>query len=283
MSSSEKMKSFLKILYTSSVVLTFLFSSPYQLRGAPTVSLYLDRDPILVNKIFSFELTLSWEGDAEQYLVAPHHIIFPEGIEERDSSFSSVSKGEHYLLSYKYNLYAQKEGEYIFKPIEISYWEKGNNKEEKIKTEALHFEVTSFSIAKLGRYWLLGVLIIILLGLFITLIVLYKKKKRLSDDQRSDITATREIMANELEQCNAYKIKGDWESYFKKVISIRNKLPTQDEGGKIMEHLDTLAERVTYGGLLPTPEEINLIQRQLEKAFKSTFPNNKDSDGIELR
>jgi len=279
------MSPFLKNLYTSLIVLTFLFSLPYQLRATPVVSLSLNKDTIVAHKIFLLELTVSWKGDADQYLVAPPQVTLPEGIEERGSSFSSTSKGEHYLLNYKYNLCAQKEGEYILTPIEISYWEKGNNKEEKMKTETIHFQVTSFSTAFLGGYWLLGFITTIFLGLFTILIVLYKKQKRSSVDQGADSTVTRETMVSELGQSNAYKIKGDWENYLKKVISIRDKLPTQDKAGKIMGELDTLAERVTYGGFHPTAEEIDLIQRQLEKAFKSAFPNDKDQDldDIELR
>ena len=275
----------MKTLCTGSMLLIFLSSSPCQLRAAPTVSLSSEKKNISLNKPFSLKLKISWEGDADQYLVAPPQITLPEDIEERGSSFSSISRGRHFFLHYQYDLCAKKEGDYILNPTEISYWEKGNNKEEKVRTEKMHFQVTSFSIAYLGRYRLIVVIIAIPLGLFITVIVLYKKKKRRSDDQKSDSTAIRETMVSELEQCNAYKIKGDWESYLKKVISIRDKLPNQDKAGKIMGELDTLAERVTYGGLHPTAEEINLIQRQLEKAFKSAFPNDKDTDldGIEFR
>ena len=70
-----------------------------------------------------------------------------------------------------------------------------------------------------------------------------------------------------------------------KVISIRDKLPLQDEGGNSIDHLDSLAEKVIYGGLRPTTEEINLIQRQLEKALKHAFPDDKDKEleGIKFR
>ena len=93
------------------------------------------------------------------------------------------------------------------------------------------------------------------------------------------------MMMSELEQCNAYKIKGEWGNYLQKVISIRDRLPVQDKGGDSIANLDSLAEKVTYGGFRPTIEEINLIQRQLEKAFKRAFPDDKDKEleGIEFR
>lgn len=278
------MKSSSKILCTFSIAFIFLTFFPNELLGAPTVSLSLDKGTIYTNKNFSFELALFWEGDADQYLVAPPQVTLPEGIEEKDSSFSSTSRGDRFVLHYRYDLFAQQEGDYHIQPIEISYWEKGNNKEEKIKTDVLNFKVSSPGIVSLISYWPVGVSVIVLLGLFTALIVLYIRKKRCVLDQRLDGIVTREMIASELEQCNAYKMEGDWGNYLKKVICIRNKLPIEDRSGKILKALDTLSDRVTYGGFCPSAEEINRIQRQLEKVFKNAFPDDKndDLDGIEL-
>ena len=279
------MKSFSKILFISSATLIVLSFLPCQLRGSPTVSLSLDKDIFALDRPFLCTLTVSWEGDADLYLCAPPHLTLPEGIEEESSSFSSISKGTHFALHYNYNLNAKKKGDYVLKPIEISYWEKGTNKEEKIKTGELHFQVTSFGFQSPGRYWLWVTLALISLGLFVIVLVLNKNKKRAGNDQKSKTAITSEMMMSELEQCNTYKIKGEWGNYLQKVISIRDKLPLQDEGGNSIDHLDSLAEKVTYGGLRPTTEEINLIQRQLEKALKRAFPDGKDKEleGIKFR
>lgn len=279
------MKSSLKILCTFSIAFIFSTSFPNELPGAPTVSLYLDKGTIYTNRNFSFELALSWEGDADQYLVAPPQITLPAGIEEKDSSFRSVSRGDRYSLYYRYDLFAQQEGDYHIQPIEISYWEKGNNKEEKMKTEVLNLKVTSFSIINLDKYWLLFILAIFLLSLFMVLIVLYKRKKGGVNNQKMDSVITREMILEELGQCNAYKMEGDWENYFKKVISIRNKIPALNEDEESIKALDALVEGITYGGFCPSSEEISLIQRKLERAFKNAFPDDKDKDldGIEFR
>ena len=279
------MKSSLKILYTFSIAFIFSTAFPNELPGAPAVSLSLDKGTIYTNRNFSFELALSWEGDADQYLVVPPQITLPAGIEEKDSSFRSVSRGDRYSLYYRYDLFSQQEGDYHIQPIEISYWEKGKNKEEKIKTEVLNFKVTSFSIINLGKYWLLFILAIFLLSLFMVVIVLYKRKKGVVNDQKMDSVITREMISEELDQCNAYKMEGDWENYLKKVISIRNKIPALNEDEESIQALDALVERTTYGGFCPSSEEISLTQRKLERAFKNAFPDDKDKDldGIEFR
>jgi hypothetical protein len=245
----------------------------------------LDNQHITANKTFSSTLTVSWEGDADQYLVEPPQLTLPEDIDEIGTASRSITRGDHYLLEYRFDLRAEKKGDYVIKPVEISYWAKGNTEVETVKTEALRFRVTSFNLTNYGRYWPLGVFVIIFLSLSITLIVLSTKKKRQRSDHGVKTPSIKETITRELRECHSYKIRGDWENYLTTAIAIRDKLPTEDTGGKAMETLDSLAERVHYGGLHPTTEEINRIQRQLENALKSAFPSDtdKDMDSIEFR
>jgi len=274
----EVVNLFEKNLFNTSLVLIGLLLFPSQLRGAPTLSFSLDNKHITAQKTFSSTLAVSWKGDADQYLVEPPQLTLPEDIYEIGTGSRSITRGDQYLLEYRFDLRAEKEGDYVIKPVEISYWEKGNNTVEKVQTEALRFSVTTFNLTNYGKYWPLGVLVIIFLSLFITLIVLSKKKKRQRSDHGVETPSMKETITRELRECHSYKISGDWENYLKKAISLRDKLPNEEKGGKVMETLDSLAERVHYGGLHPTTEEINRIQRQLENALKNAFPNDTDKD-----
>ena len=269
---------FAKNLCNPSLVLIGLLLFPSQLRGAPTLSLSLDNKHITAKKTFSSTLTVFWKGDADQYLIEPPHITLPEDISDMGTASRSITRGDQYLLEYRFDLRAEKEGDYVIEPVEISYWEKGSTTVEKVKTEPLRFSVTTFKLTNYGRYWPLGVLVIIFLSLFIILIVLSTKKKRQGSDHGLETPSIQQTITRELKECHTYKITGDWENYLKKAIAIRDKLPTEDKGGKAMETLDSLAERVHYGGLHPTTEETNLIQRQLEHALKNAFPKDTDKE-----
>lgn len=272
------MRLFAKNLFNPSLVLTGLLLFPTYLRGAPTLSISLDDQHITAKKPFTATLILSWKGEADQYLIEPPQLTLPEDINETGTASRSITRADHYLLEYLFDLRAEKEGDYVIEPVEISYWEKGTNTAEIVTTEALRFSVTTFNLTNYGSYWLIGLLAIIFLSLFITLIVLSKKKKRQGYDQGIETPSLIETITQELRECHSYKITGDWENYLKKAIAIRDKLPTEDKGGKAMETLDSLAERVHYGGLHPTTEEINHIQRQLEHALKNAFPKEKDKE-----
>jgi hypothetical protein len=276
------MNLFFKVVPIASMLLLSAFLNPGKLNGAPRVSLALDKNTISPQKTFSCELAVSWEGDPDQYLVDRPHLKFPEGITAVGSSSSSTTTGNSYTLRYRYDLQAEKKGTYVLQPVAISYWAKGNNTEEKVSTDELTIEVTSFNLLQFGRNWLVPVgFTIILISLFGTLIVVKSKKRRRSRHQKKP-PSLKSLIERDLSYCSACKIKGDWESYIQKALAIRNQLPIDVKG---LETLDRLAENIRYGGFRPTTEEIDLIHRQLEQAVKSAFTTNQDSalDGIARR
>ena len=269
------MNLFFKVISIASILLLSIFLYPGQLIGAPRVSLSLDKSTISPQKTFTCELTISWEGDADQYLVDRPNLKFPEGITEVGSSSSSITTGNSYILRYRYALQAEKEGTYVLEPAAISYWAKGNNTEEKVSTEELTIKVTSFSLFQYGRSWLVPVILtIILISLFSTLIVLTSKKRRRNRHQ-TYTTSLKDPFERDLSYCNDCKIKGDWGNYIQTALTIRNQLPMEVKG---LEALDRLAENIRYGGFRPTTEEINLIHRQLQQAVKSVFTNDPDNE-----
>ena len=276
------MNFFLKVLSIASILLLSIFLYPDQSIGVPHVSLSLDKNTISPQKTFTCELTISWEGDADQYLVDRPQLKFPEGISEVGSSSSSITTGNSYILRYRYDLQAEKEGTYLLKPAAISYWAKGNNSEEQVSTGELTIQVTPFSLFQFRRSWLAPVLLtIVLISLLSTLIVVTSKQRRRTR-HRKKTTSLKDLIERDLTYCTDYKIKGDWGNYIQTALAIRNQLPMDVKG---LEALDKLAENIRYGGFLPNTEEINLIHRQLEQTVKSAFTNNQDNelDGIILR
>ena len=94
----EVVNLFAKNLCNTSLVLIALLLFPSQLRGAPALSLSLDDKHITTNKTFSSTLTVSWEGDADQYLVEPPQLTLPEDIDEIGTASRSITRGDQYIL-----------------------------------------------------------------------------------------------------------------------------------------------------------------------------------------
>jgi hypothetical protein len=266
------MKRLLPIVSIPALIIA-LSSFPISVNAAPALSLSTDEEIIIVGKPFSIQLTISWEGDVETYLVETPRVKLPDGITQSGSSYSTSAKDTMYSLCYRYTLSAAATGPYVLDPVEISYWEKNAGDTRTARTDALHFTVSSRSEAALKRYRIPGVALLICISLFSTLFVLSTKKKWAGSAAPTDGAATKEIIAGELNQCRAYKISGEWDNYIKRVIALRGKLPAAETDEKTRAELHRLAERVRFGAYRPSEDEINFIERQLEKACADSFPD----------
>lgn len=272
------MKRFPPILPITIIIFFVLSLCPARLRGAPNLLLTLEQKSIIAKRPFSIELAISWEGDAEQYLVENPRLIPPQGITLTGSASSTGTKGDTHILHYRYTLYPAAPGTYVLDPVEISYWGKNANGVQTVRTDALTMKVSSWTEAVLAKCRIPAALAIIFIGLFITAFVFSKKKKKAALNHQACGVTMGETISNELNQCRTYKISGDWEHYLKQVINIRSKLPAAENNEKSIDDLRKLAERVHFGNYHPTAEEINIIQRHLEKACSSFLAGQGESD-----
>jgi hypothetical protein len=63
------MKRFSTAIFIPAIIFFALSFFPAQSNGAPALSLSVAEEPVIVQRPFPVELTISWEGDSEQYLV----------------------------------------------------------------------------------------------------------------------------------------------------------------------------------------------------------------------
>ena len=267
------MKRLLPIISIPALIFFALAFLPPPLYAAPALSLSAEEGIIIAGEPFSIQLTVSWKGDAEQYLVEPPRLKLPEGITQSSSAYSASAADARYFLCYRYTLNATSTGRYMLDPVEISYWGKNDGDARTASTDALHFTVNSRSEAALQRYRVPGAALLIFISLFAVLFVLSTKKKRADRTLPGDGAITKEIIDRELTQCRAFKISGDWDKYIEQVIAIRSKIPSADRDEKMQSELSRLAERIQFGGYRPSENEISLMERQLEKACADTFPH----------
>lgn len=172
------MKRLLPVISIPALILSALASIPTPSHAAPALSLSTEEKIIRVGNPFSITLTISWEGDAEEYLVETPRLKLPEGITQTSSAYSTSAKDATHSLRYRYTLSAAATGDYALDPVEISYWEKNAGDARTARTDALRFTVSSRSEAALQRYRIPGVVLLIFISLFATLFVFSTKKKK---------------------------------------------------------------------------------------------------------
>jgi hypothetical protein len=172
------MNRLLAVISITALIFFSLSSSPTSLYAAPSLSLSVDEGSIVVRKPFAIELAISWEGDADRYLVETPRLKLPQGITQSGASYSTGTQGNMYFLRYRYALCAATTGTYVLDPVEITCWERNAGDARTARTGSLDFKVSSRPEAAVKRYLIPVLALLIFISLFRWLFVSSTKKKR---------------------------------------------------------------------------------------------------------
>ena len=83
-----------KICSISSLLLLLLIPTA-QAHAAPQVEATLAAPTVSTGAPFTLSITVSWQGDADQYVIVPPEPELPDGVEKLSSSFVIFSKRRH--------------------------------------------------------------------------------------------------------------------------------------------------------------------------------------------
>lgn len=211
----------------------------------------------------SFTITISWQGDADAYIIVPPAPVFPEGMKQVSSSFSSTVNSDMQRMHYCYTLKADGQGDFTIKPVQINYWEKGSDTQQSLTTEEVSAKVASFAFFKLYRTWIIAGAALVLAGVLIVLIVGYKKRGERKKKQSGLQQDTNRDIMEMIERCRGHKIKGDAAGFYQCALAAAQRISGDDRN--LIDSVAGMLEKVQFGGYTPPAEETDRIFRQLEK------------------
>lgn len=230
-----------------------------------------------MNKKFDLFINISWQGDADDYIIVPPEPVFPEGVVQVSSSFFSSVSNDIQLIKYHYILKAQKKGGFTLKPVEIKYWGKGSEQESILLTNEVSFEVVTFAFLGPGLIW--GTILVAAAVFGTIIVVALITNKRVSEKKknidRKDIQG-KEYIIKKLHDCKECKIKGDFKGFYQSAFDVAQKVFSEDK-----TFLDTLSgtlEKVQFGGYKPASEEIERVFRHIEKKVGEITSDKKDKE-----
>ena len=253
--------------------LLFIFFFTTLCFSAPGVSLKIDKDRVAAEKPFSVLLEIFWEGAADDYIIVPPSPSFPEKIDQISSSFSSSAAENSYHFIYSYVLKAAEEGEYKILPIEIKYWEKGNDQESTLLTGEVSFEVKKFKFISPSFTFvllsILGITFIIVLYVFIR-----DKRRPKNNKDGSQNLSDKEDIIRAFDICKKCKTDGDHAGFYHAAIDVLTKTSTGED--MIINDLKGVCEKIEFGSYRPSSEEIEPVFRRITKAMEKTFSDKTD-------
>jgi hypothetical protein len=230
----------------------------------PQVEATLAAETVSTGAPFTLSLSISWQGEADQYIIAPPQPELPEAVEQISSSFSSSASEDVQRMHYSFVLRAVKDGEYAIKPVAVKYWAKGETQESTIFSQEISFKAVAFAALKKNQgFLIIGAVACMLAGVGAGFYLIRRKKLRKKTAANAEASPV-QIISQLLQTCRTSKIQGDYAGFYEAAIELGRLLPEQDSA--LSEKLASMLEKIRFGGLRPPAEEIERLLRQLEKS-----------------
>jgi len=260
-----KTKRVLSKICSISSLLLLLFIPTAQTHAAPQVEATLAASTVSTGTPFSLSITVTWPGDADQYVIMPPEPGLPDGIEKLSSSFVSSASADMHTMHYTFLLRALKNGDYTIQPATVKYWARGEEKESTAASGEITFKAVRFALVENNKNLIAIICLVALASACagMVFVVLRRKKARRQKAPRGEASA-RGQAADSLQHCRQCKLQGDYAGFCQAALDCARMVAPQDTA--LAESLAAMLEKVQFGGCRPPAEELERILRQLEKS-----------------
>ncbi|MBN2109211.1 MAG: hypothetical protein JW832_17415 [Deltaproteobacteria bacterium] len=273
-----KTKRVLSKICSISSLLLLLCIQTAQTHAAPQVEATLAASTVSTGTPFTLSITVSWQGDADQYVIVPPEPELPDGVEKLSSSFISSASADMQTMHYSFLVRALKNGDYTIQPATVKYWARGEKKESTAASGKITFKAVRFALVEntATRVFIICVALLAVAVSGMGFVVL-KRKKALRQKQAAGGETGANTQAAELLQiCRQSKLRGDYAEFFKTALDLARMVAPQDSA--LSGNLAAMCEKVQFGGVRPPAEEIERLLRQLEKSSGEILSGNKKNE-----
>ncbi len=136
-----------KICSISSLLLLFIPTA--QAHAAPQVEATLAAATVSTGAPFTLSITVSWQGDADQYVIVPPEPELPEGVEKLSSSFvSSASADMQPCTTAIFSARTEKRRLHHTSLLQVKYWARGEEKESTTESGEITFKAVRFALVE---------------------------------------------------------------------------------------------------------------------------------------
>jgi len=239
------------------------YCSASDIPALPRVATVIDPQLVSSGEVLQLSVSISWQGDADAYIIVPPEPVLPEGIRQVSSSFSSSARNDGQQLSYRFMLQADKQGDYTIPPFDIKYWARGADNESALQTDAISCRVVRFAFFEQYRIWFFVGAALLLGAIFLAIGIFVKRQRMRGQTTALKDDARTQAVAEQLRQCRGCKLQGDYGGFFRCALAIAKNIAPVDK--ILIDNLAAMLEKVQFSGYRPPAEDIDRIYRQLEK------------------
>ena len=228
----------------------------------PSAEVELERERVRPGETFIVTVRVTWSGNFDEYLLHPPEIALPEGVERFQVTASSSSLEGRSVVTYRILLRAAEPGIFALDPVELRYTPLLEQSPVASRLAGPTVEVSPRTLLGMApRTALVGAGSLALLGVAGFLWVRRGKGTASLEDEAAN--ASSGLLAR-FEAARAKRLSGDVRSFVLALVEIEREISGDEEEG-----IDQLVQGVRYGGRLPTPMELEQLERRVERRLHS--------------
>jgi|GEM_PF-3579604 len=258
---------------TSLLLIVCLFilvvsAGTYLCSAAPQVDVRLpERDPI-IGKPFSLKVTVSWQGDAADYLLLPIELPDKDSVVVLDYSMSSSKVGEENRVEYAVLLRIDNLGKTDVGRITVPYRIADSEEEQSLQSDPVTINVRRNPLPMQILMGAVAAAAAVLLVVLSRRVAESRREEREWSVRLEEADRTLELL-EKLEELKSLRIAGDLGAYLEGLADVAAQCgPSASESGAC-EELKTLAERTKFDGYHPSVEELDSSYRTVQRWIKS--------------
>lgn len=234
----------------------------------PTAEVSLSDPTPTVGETFYLDVDLHWSGDLGEYIPQPPRVMTPEAVTRERVTASTTSREGRNVVSYRLELRADEVGSFALDPVELRYTPRLESSPIESRVSGPTVEVMPRTIAGLRpKTLVIGSLTALAAGLAVFGVI----SRRRAVGSEGESVSPYERLQSTFEDARALRLKGDGAGFLLALAELESELGPLDE--EIESYWQQTAERVRYGGQVPPADELDRLQRRVERRLNELRPD----------
>lgn len=247
----------------------------------PTAEVAVSDSSPVVGEVFHLDVRMHWAGAMTEYVPQPPKVLLPDGVERVKVTASTSTIEGRNVVSYRIALRAVDVGEFALDPVELRYIPRSGP--APVTTTLEGPTVLVQQRKRLG----LSVVTAGVLGFSILCVVAgvsfaLRRSKRRESPVDPDPEAEHRRLLERFDAARSQRIQGDTAGFVEAMAAILSDLG--DGSPDRIAEFDNVIERVRYGGETPPPEELDRLQRNVQRRLQglSGDPDQREREAVRL-
>jgi peroxiredoxin len=246
----------------------------------PTATVVVSDPAPIVDRPLAMEVKIRWSGTFDEYILMPPIVHLPTEVKELNTRAGSSTLDGEQVVTYTIELQPTAPGKFALDPVELRYTPRMEREPVTSRIQGPTIEVEARTVAGLTPMAFASSIIVGLLVAGIGGLLFWYREKRQPKTAPASSRSVFESLSATLEQSRKCRLDGDAAGFLAGLLAIELALTDGDENTRA--GLEALVEQTRYGGGSPSPEELQEMERRIERRILAHKPdlNQKQREGI---